>query len=95
MQVKYGAECAVSKGFYISFVLAGNLLSSFFILNVFLYLPEGCGSLFITKSIDQSAGRDLIFNITAEFLGSLAALEKNQVAMLVPLYLSPKSKSIA
>lgn len=26
-----GTECAVSKGFYISFVLAGNLISSFFI----------------------------------------------------------------
>lgn len=69
-----GTECAVSKSFYISVVLA--LLSSFFILNIFLDMPEGCGSLFITKSIDQSAGRGLIFSIVTEFPGSLEALEK-------------------
>lgn len=59
---------------FTSFVLA--LVSSFFILNIFLHMPEGCRSLFITKSIDQSAGRGLIFSIVTEFLGSLEALEK-------------------
>lgn len=44
------------------------------------------GSLFITKDIDQSAGRGLIFSITG-VPGESGSTWENQVVMLVPLYL--------
>lgn len=84
-----GTEYAVWKSFYLSFVLA--LLSSVFILNIFLHMPEGCGSLFITKSIDQSVGRGLIFSIVTRFPGKHLRKSGSSTGTQ---YLPPKGESI-